>query len=131
MAVIVGIILIFGQIVIDFHIELDTRIVSALELNFMEQQATIEVQQFVLDLLALVVGRALIIILVVFQLVTLAELTFRIVCAQDCAAFRAALGVLIVVLGEQREVPHGTEISSAHFVILLKVGCLCLYYNYR
>lgn len=32
MAVIVGIILIFGQIVIDFHIELDTRIVSALEL---------------------------------------------------------------------------------------------------
>ena len=69
MAVIVGIILIFGQIVIDFHIELDTRIVSALELNFMEQQATIEVHQFVLDLLALVVGRALIIILVVFQLV--------------------------------------------------------------
>ena len=75
MAVIVGIILIFGQIVIDFHIELDTRIVSALELNFMEQQATIKVQQFVLDLLALVVGRALIIILVVFQLVAFTEVT--------------------------------------------------------
>ena len=131
MAVIVGIILIFGQIVIDFHIELDTRIVSALELNFMEQQATIEVQQFVLDLLALVVGRALIIILVVFQLVAFTEVTLRSVHAHDRSAFRAALGVLIVVLGEQREVPHGTEISSAHFVILLKVGCLCLYYNYR
>ena len=131
MAVIVGIILIFGQIVIDFHIELDTRIVSALELNFMEQQATIKVQQFVLDLLALVVGRAFIIILVVFQLVAFTEVTLRSVRAHDRSAFRAALDVLIVVLGEQREVPHGTEISSAHFVILLKVGCLCLYYNYR
>ena len=79
----------------------------------MEQQATIKVQQFVLDLLALVVGRAFIIILVVFQLVAFTEVTLRSVRAHDRSAFRAALGVLIVVLGEQREVPHGTEISSA------------------
>ena len=131
MAVIVGVILIFSQVVFDLHVELNAGIVSASERDLVEHQPIVETVQHRTDDLVVIVGRTLIKILIVFQLVAFAEVTLRSVRAHDRSAFRAALGVLVVVLGEQREIPHGTEISSAHFVILLKVGCLCLYYNYR